>query len=95
MLSEIQTHFPKEIRCNHPLGGFFVWGELPKGLNTVTLFEKAVAAKVAYVVGTAFYTKENQGLNTLRLTYCAVSEDKIREGIARLGGVFQNAIKNP
>jgi len=95
MLSEIQTHFPKEIRCNHPLGGFFVWGELPKVLNTVTLFEKAVAAKVAYVVGTAFYTKENQGLNTLRLTYCAVSEDKIREGIARLGGVFQNAIKNP
>jgi 2-aminoadipate transaminase len=93
MLSAIQEHFPKEIRCNHPLGGFFVWAELPEGLNAVTLFEKAIAAKVAYVVGTAFYTREGQGLNTLRLTYCTAHEDKIREGIQRLGKVFKEALK--
>lgn len=92
MLDAIADHFPKGIRTNHPLGGFFVWAELPQGLNAVTLFEKAVAAKVAYVVGTAFYTQEGQGLNTLRLTYCAVSEEKIREGIQRLGKVFKEAL---
>ncbi len=92
MLAAIKEYFPKEIRYNHPLGGFFVWAELPEGLNAVTLFEKAVAAKVAYVVGTAFYTKEGQGLNTLRLTYCAVDEERIREGIQRLGKVFKEAL---
>ncbi len=92
MMSAIQEHFPSEIRHNHPLGGFFLWAELPEGLNAVTLFEKAVAAKVAYVVGTAFYTKEGQGLNTLRLTYCAVDKEKIREGIRRLGKVFKEAL---
>jgi 2-aminoadipate transaminase len=94
MLTAIKEYFPKEVRSNRPLGGFFVWAELPKELNAVTLFEKAVAAKVAYVVGTAFYTKEGQGLNTLRLTYCAVDEAKIKDGIQRLGGVFKEALKN-
>ncbi len=92
MLSAIEAHFPKGVRSNHPLGGFFVWAELPEGLNAVTLFEKAIAAKVAYVVGTAFYTKEGQGLNTLRLTYCTAHEEKIKEGIQRLGKVFKEAM---
>jgi 2-aminoadipate transaminase len=92
MLAAIQEHFPKEVWYNKPLGGFFVWAGLPEGFNTVELFEQAVAAKVAYVVGTAFYTGEHKGLNTLRLTYCAVDEAKIKEGIKRLGGVFQEAL---
>ncbi|HTC19944.1 MAG TPA: PLP-dependent aminotransferase family protein [bacterium] len=92
MLAAIEEYFPKEVWFNRPLGGFFVWAGLPEGFNTVELFEKAVAAKVAYVVGTAFYTGEKRGLNTLRLTYCAVDEAKIKEGIKRLGGVFQEAL---
>lgn len=92
MLSAIQEHFPEEIRYSRPLGGFFVWAGLPEGFNTVELFEKAVAAKVAYVVGTAFYPGENQGLNTLRMAFCAVDEAKIREGIKRLGNVFKEAL---
>ncbi len=94
MLSAIKEYFPKEVHCNHPLGGFFVWAELPENLNSVTLFDKAIAAKVAYVVGTAFYAEEGQGLNTLRLTYCAVDEDKIKEGIQRLGRVFKEALQS-
>jgi len=93
MLSAIEEHFPKEIWYNRPLGGFFVWAGLPEGYNTVELFEKAVAAKVAYVVGTAFFTGENRGLNTMRLAFCAVDEAKIKEGIKRLGDVFKQAIK--
>ncbi len=93
MLSAIDQYFPKSIRYNRPLGGFFVWAELPEHLNAVTLFEKAIAAKVAYVVGTAFYTKEGQGLNTLRMAFCTSNEEKIREGVKRLGGVFQEALR--
>jgi 2-aminoadipate transaminase len=93
MLSAIGEHFPKEVWYNRPLGGFFIWAGLPEGQNTVELFEKAVAAKVAYVVGTAFYPGEGQGLNTLRMAFCAVGEDKIREGIQRLGAVFKQALK--
>ncbi|HVM32966.1 MAG TPA: PLP-dependent aminotransferase family protein [bacterium] len=92
MLSAIDRHFPKAVRYNRPLGGFFIWASLPEGMNTVELFEKAVAAGVAYVVGTAFYPGENQGLNTLRMAFCAVGEEKIQEGIKRLGGVFEEAL---
>jgi len=92
MLSSIAEHFPKEIRYNRPLGGFFIWAGLPEGQDTVELFERAVAAKVAYVVGTAFYPNEGEGLNTLRMAFCAVDEAKIKEGIHRLGAVFKEAL---
>jgi 2-aminoadipate transaminase len=92
MIAAIQNYFPKDIWYNRPLGGFFIWAGLPKGFNTIELFQQALAAKVAYVVGSAFYIHDQQGLNTLRLTFCAVDEAKITEGIRRLGQVFHSAL---
>ena len=93
MLKAMDEFFPPEATYNRPQGGFFVWAGLPGGFNTVELFEKAIQAKVAYVVGSAFHTREGQGLNTLRLTFCTVDEAKIREGIRRLAGVFKEALQ--
>jgi DNA-binding transcriptional MocR family regulator len=81
-----------EVRVNEPKGGFFIWATLPAGLDAVKIFPKALEARVAYVVGSAFHTQEGQGLNTLRLTFCAVDETKIRDGIGRLGKVFEDAL---
>jgi DNA-binding transcriptional MocR family regulator len=44
----------------------------------------AVDRKVAYVPGTAFYP-DGRGNDQMRLAFCYPSEDRIREGIARLG----------
>jgi 2-aminoadipate transaminase len=92
MLDSIRRFFPAEVEVNAPKGGFFVWARLPRGLSASRLFPAALEKKVAYVVGDAFYTAEGRGENTLRLTFCAVDETKIAEGIQRLGGVFKDAL---
>jgi DNA-binding transcriptional MocR family regulator len=43
---------------------------------------------VAFVPGSAFFT-DGQGQNTIRLSYSLPSEDKINEGIARLGTLIK------
>ena len=37
------------------------------------------------------YAREGAGANTLRLSFCAVAEDKLVEGARRLGAVLRSA----
>ena len=67
-----------------PRGGFFLWATLPKGLDADVLLERATALGVIYVTGTAFFV-DNSGSEFIRLSFSAPSEDRIREGVARLG----------
>jgi 2-aminoadipate transaminase len=91
-MEAVQREFPQGTALSRPKGGFFLWPQLPGGLDTVALFPKAVEAKVAYVIGTPFYAEEGKGLNCLRMAFCSVPEAKIREGVARLGKVFREAL---
>ncbi|MES2201759.1 MAG: PLP-dependent aminotransferase family protein [candidate division FCPU426 bacterium] len=82
------------LSFEEPLGGFFIWASLPKGLKSMDLFERAMAAGVAYVPGGSFFSQEGEGDSTLRLTFCTADEDKIREGVKRLSAVIQGASVN-
>ena len=44
---------------------------------------------VAYVPGKYFFIDEKEGINTLRLSFTTVGEEKIKEGIKILGEVFR------
>jgi len=90
MFEEAQKHFPEGTKLVRPEGGMFIWAELPEEYNCTELFKTAVEAGVAYVPGTHFYAHGGHH-NTLRLNFTMVSEEKIREGMARLGKVFTNA----
>ena len=57
---------------------------LPEGMSTEKLFDKAIANKVAYVPGSAFYP-EGESERSMRLNFSYASEDQIEVGIARLG----------
>jgi 2-aminoadipate transaminase len=84
MLGAMAEHFPSDAVWTHPAGGFYVWATLPPYVDTQAMLAAAVERKVAYVPGTAFYP-DGRGADQMRLAYCYPTEDKIREGIARLG----------
>jgi 2-aminoadipate transaminase len=88
MISLIQEEFPEGVEYTEPEGGMFLWVTLPEGMSSLELFEIALKEKVAFVPGQAFYADKPQ-YNTLRLNFSNSSEEKIEEGIKRLG----NAIK--
>lgn len=90
LLSAAQEEMPKGTKLFNPSGGFFIWAELPGALDSQAVFQQAIAAKVAYVPGAVFYAREGAGRNTLRLSFCAVEESKLREGAKRLGAVLRN-----
>jgi 2-aminoadipate transaminase len=92
MMEVVQKEFPKGTKVNRPKGGFFLWPQLPEAIDAVALFPKAVEAKVAYVIGPPFFATEGKGKNCLRMAFCSVPEDKIRQGVAVLGQVFNQAL---
>jgi len=91
MLRALDEFFPKEIHYTRPTGGLFLWVQLPEDLNSRELLEQSLEEKVAFVPGECFYPGGGH-LNTLRLNFSAMPEDRIVEGIQRLGRVFAEAL---
>ncbi len=83
-LSALGRHFPSDATWTHPAGGFYVWVTLPESFDATAMLPTAVDHRVAYVPGTAFYP-DGSGRNRLRLAFCYPPEDRIEEGIRRLG----------
>jgi DNA-binding transcriptional MocR family regulator len=66
-----------------------VWVTLPPWTDTKAMLAAAVERRVAYVPGSAFYP-DGRGTNQMRLAFCYPTEEKIREGIARLGSLLDD-----
>jgi len=86
MLESLKKYFPEGVTWTHPEGGFYFWVTLPEGIDTKALMPKAIAAKVAFVPGTAFYA-DGFGSRSMRLSYCYPTPERIREGVKALGAV--------
>ncbi|HEX8032878.1 MAG TPA: PLP-dependent aminotransferase family protein [Ktedonobacterales bacterium] len=84
MLTALSEHFPPGVRWTKPQGGMFLWVTLPQTLDATDLLSDALAEKVAFVPGEAFYI-DGSGRNTLRLNFSNATSERIHEGIARLG----------
>jgi 2-aminoadipate transaminase len=87
MLESIEEFFPPGVSWTRPQGGLFLWIRCPEGVDTEQLLKKALEEKVAFVPGSAFYP-DGRGRNAMRLNFSAMSPDKIRIGIERLGHVL-------
>lgn len=92
MLEGMEEYFPEECSWTKPDGGLFLWARMPEYINTKNMISEAIKQQVAYVHGAAFFV-DGTGTNTMRLCFSYASDDKIREGIKRLGRVIENEIK--
>lgn len=88
MMDGIKKYFPKGVKYSHPEGGLFIWVEVPGDVNTQDLFDQCIKNNVAFVPGEPFYPDEVIP-GTFRLNYSNMSEDKIEEGMQRLGKALQ------
>jgi 2-aminoadipate transaminase len=92
MLNAIKKYFPKGVTWTTPKGGMFIWITLPNSINTTHMFQKAIAKKVAYVVGDAFYP-EGGNYNSMRLNFSYSDNESIIEGIKRLAEVINQELE--
>ncbi len=94
MLDAMEEYFPSDVTYTRPGGGLFIWCDLGHGLDTFALSKKAIEQKVVYVPGNTFMVDMNTPTSTLRLNYSTMSDEKIVEGIRRLGVVFGEALNS-
>lgn len=88
MVKAIDDFFPHDAKVTNPKGGFFVWAELKQGLDASEILKEATEEGVIFVPGRGFFATGG-GEGFLRLSYVTVAEDKIRDGIERLGRVLK------
>lgn len=88
MLETMKEEFPEGVEYTYPEGGLFIWVELPKHLDSRIIMKDCLANNVAYVPGGSFFP--NGGTeNCFRLNYSNMSDDRIVEGIKRIGLVLR------
>ena len=79
------------LTWNRPVGGMFLWVQLPKGLKAIPLLAKAVEKGVAFVPGSAFYA-EGADESTLRLSFVTATVDQINNGMAALAAAIRESL---
>jgi 2-aminoadipate transaminase len=92
MLDALKRHFPAECSWTRPEGGLFLWARVPEWIDTGELLHEAVAAKVAYVPGYAFYADVTRGRNAMRLNFSNAKPEFIEAGVRRLGDLLKAKI---
>lgn len=80
MVIALQKHLPEGVTFTAPRGGFYIWLQLPEGIDSTEILKKAIEKGVVFVSGKTFdpHGKIN---NTMRLSFCNTSVEKINEGI--------------
>lgn len=91
MLGALAEYMPDGSRWVTPTGGMFVWLQLPAQLDAEALFPEAIARKVAFVPGAAFFV-EGHRRDFVRLNFSNQPPLSIVEGMRRLGEVVSAAL---
>lgn len=92
MLDAIDLYFPKDVTHTSPKGGLFIWCDLGKNIDTLALSRKAIEKNVVYVPGNTFMVDMEKPCSAFRLNYSTVSDERITEGIKRLGDLFSKEL---
>jgi len=85
-LKAMKKYLPT-LNTTKPDGGFYLWVDLPKGMDSKAMLPLAVKELVAYTPGTAFYG-DGQGKDKLRICYSFPTPERIDLGIKRLSNVI-------
>lgn len=91
LLSLLEKYMPENVEWTHPEGGLFLFLKLPGGFDAVQFYDRSLAAGVAYVAG-SFFHPDGSGLNTMRLNFSFMSEEKIIAGVQVLADLLHETL---
>ncbi|HWO40314.1 MAG TPA: PLP-dependent aminotransferase family protein [Candidatus Eisenbacteria bacterium] len=80
----ISRYFPEGTRVTRPSGGFVLWVELPKSVNSLELHRKALREKISIIPGCLFSAKKRYQ-NFIRLSCGHPWSDRLEQALITLG----------
>jgi DNA-binding transcriptional MocR family regulator len=82
----IADYFPEGTKISRPQGGFMLWVELNKNIDTADLYDRAIRQKISIAPGRMF-SLQNQFNNCMRLSYGQRWSGMIDNKLKQLGKI--------
>lgn len=82
----VAEYFPEGTKISRPQGGFMLWVELDKKMDTVELYDRAIRQKISIAPGRMF-SLQNQFNNCMRLSYGQRWSEHIDYKLRQLGKI--------
>jgi 2-aminoadipate transaminase len=95
LMEALNEQFGTTAEFEEPKGGIFLWVKLPDNVDTLKLYQSALAAGVSINPGPEWSTDHGHSKSRLRLCFASPSHQQIREGVAVLADVCRREFGVP
>src|SRR5882757_4564275 len=95
LMEALNEQFGTSAEFEDTKGGIFLWVKLPDNVDTLKLYQSALAAGVAINPGPEWSTDKAYAGSRLRLCFANPSHEQIREGVAVLAEVCRKEFGVP
>jgi len=95
LMDALNEQFGTTAEFDDPKGGIFLWVKLPDQVDTMKLYQSALAAGVAINPGSDWTTDKSYGKSRTRLCFANPSHEAIRAGVAALAEVCRREFGVP
>src|SRR6201990_3308418 len=95
LMEALNEQFGTSAEFEAPKGGIFLWVKLPDHVDTLKLYQAALAAGVSINPGPEWSTDKAHAGSRLRLCFASPSHEEIREGVAVLADVCRREFGVP
>ena len=95
LMEALNAQFGTSAEFEAPAGGIYLWVKLPDHVDTLKLYQAALAAGVAINPGPEWSTDKAHAGCRLRLCFASPSHEQIREGIAVLAEICRREFGVP
>jgi DNA-binding transcriptional MocR family regulator len=84
LIDLVGEHFPRETRVTRPAGGFVAWLELPRTVDAIALYHRALAEGISIAPGPLFSAREKYR-HFVRLNFAEGWSPRRVSAMTRLG----------
>jgi len=95
LMEALNEQFGTAAEFEEPKGGIFLWVKLPDNVDTLKLYQPALAAGVAINPGPEWSVNKAHSRSRMRLCFASPTHDEIRQGVAALAEVCRKEFGVP
>jgi DNA-binding transcriptional MocR family regulator len=88
-IQAISEFFPEDTRVTRPQGGFVLWVELNRPINTYKLHKRAMKHNIGIAPGAIFSPQKGRFENCFRISYGEPWSDRIEDAIRTIGKLIR------
>lgn len=91
MLRALAAEMPPGTTWTEPAGGYFIWVDLPPGIDARALLPIAEAHGTSLLPGPTFFLDRAEGIGSLRIAFSRYPPASLAEAVSRLSATIRTA----